>query len=96
MTEEMILEAREDIQNRWPENAEAVISACDAADKLNADSAEFLKHCFAAGGNWSAMFLSGIKALWPEVYEAIPADMGSNSFIPLCSVLILCGVDTSK
>lgn len=34
---------------------------------------EFLhKHCFAHGGNWIAMLLSGIKSAFPEHYAQMP------------------------
>ena len=33
---------------------------------------DFLKHCTACGGNWTRMLMSGIKALFPEYWEAMP------------------------
>lgn len=33
---------------------------------------EFITHCTACGGNWTRMMLSGIKALYPEYWEAMP------------------------
>lgn len=33
---------------------------------------EFLGHCTACGGNWTAMVLSGIQAVAPKVYEEMP------------------------
>lgn len=33
---------------------------------------EFLDKCTACGGNWTAMILSGIKNVAPEVYAALP------------------------
>ena len=29
----------------------------------------FMTHCTACGGNWTAMFMTGIKAVAPEVYD---------------------------
>ncbi len=33
---------------------------------------DFLGECTACGGNWTAMFMSGIKAVAPEIYDAMP------------------------
>jgi hypothetical protein len=35
---------------------------------------EFLTHCTACGGNWTAMMLSGIKKLFPEYWNSLPDD----------------------
>ena len=40
-------------------------------DKI-ANLDEFLCHCEACGGNWTAMFGSGIKVLWPNEYDELP------------------------
>lgn len=57
---------------------------------------EFLQDCSACGGNWGGMLLTGIKRRWPAVYDAIPEDMGIYAFGCICSVLMLCGVDTAN
>ena len=54
---------------------------------------DFLKHCTARGSNWCQMILTGIKALWPAVYDAIPDNMGVNAFSALTCVLILCDIE---
>lgn len=33
---------------------------------------EFLHHCTACGGNWTAMIMTGIKAVAPDVYASMP------------------------
>ena len=48
---------------------------------------EFMSHCVCCGGNWGAMFLSGIKKLYPEVYDAVPENLG---FLAWNCVCILC------
>ena len=66
---------------------------------FNGGTKEFLNHCVCCGGDWGAMFLSGIKKLYPCVYKAIPDDMGATSneaFINIIYVMMLCGVDTSR
>ena len=53
---------------------------------------EFLKTCTACGGNWGGMLLTGIDEQWPEVWKAIPDDMGHNAFDTILALLILLGV----
>lgn len=33
---------------------------------------DFLKHCAAYGGNWTSMFMTGIKEVSPSIYDAMP------------------------
>lgn len=40
--------------------------------KLNITMDEFMNNTLAYGGNWTAMLLSGVKAVYPELYEAMP------------------------
>ena len=96
MTKSMIEEACSKLREYWHESAEAVILACDKAEKFNGGTGEFLDNCICCGGNWNGMFLSGIRKLWPEVWASIPNDMGVFAFPAICYVLQLCGVDTSK
>ena len=35
---------------------------------------EFLSNCTTYGGNWAAMFMSGLKVCFPELYESLPED----------------------
>ena len=66
-----------------------------AIENDNTDSmplSEFLNHCTAMGGNWGGMLLTGIHELYPEVWKAIPADLGVDSFNCICAVLELCGI----
>ena len=85
-------EAMEFIRKWWPEDAENVISACANEQPFNGTQDEFLNHCTACGGNWGGMLLTGIKELWPKVYEAIPNNMGTMAFGCLCDTLVLLGV----
>lgn len=61
---------------------------------LNMQFDEFLNHCTACGGNWSAMLLSGLKIVHPRVYEAIPERMGMKSFFCIAATLRVLGVQT--
>ena len=33
---------------------------------------DFLNHCTVCGGNWTAMFLTGLKEVAPDIYNAMP------------------------
>lgn len=33
---------------------------------------EFLSSCTTYGGNWAAMFMSGIRECFPELYDSLP------------------------
>lgn len=82
----------ENILKHWGEQGKLVIEACNNANAKPMSNNEFLDHCIACGGNWCAMLLSGIKALYPEVYDAIPNEMGSKAFFCLVEVLELLNI----
>ena len=85
--------ACERIALSWGKQGNQVIEACRKATPFNDTFEGFLKHCTACGGNWGGLLLTGISELWPEVFDAIPDNMGCNSFLKLIDVLILCGVE---
>lgn len=93
------VEARRYILAQWgSDTGKKVLEAIDwYQDDIKAMSGdEFLSHCTACGGNWGGMFLSGIKELYPGVYEAIPEQMGRNAFFVICAVLNLLQVDFTE
>ena len=96
LTPNDLAEAREFLAEHWPDHAPAVLAACDNAKPFNGNLKEFLTHCTACGGNWGGMLLTGIAELWPEVWNAIPDDMGILAFACIMHTLQLCGVDTSE
>lgn len=96
ITYEMIQEAQTQIVEEWGEAGKRVIEEAANVVPFNGNSKQFLDHCTACGGNWGGMLLTGIHALYPTVWEAIPDDMGIFAWACICSVLILCGVDTSE
>ena len=53
---------------------------------------DFLSHCEARGGDWTGMIGSGIKALWPDDYAALP---DTFSFKQVLDILTKHGVDMS-
>ena len=96
ITATMIKDAHETIHTCWGAAGDKVIEACARVTPFNGTFDEFLKHCVCCGGNWGGMLLTGIKELYPDVWEAIPNDMGPLAFSCLCNTLVLCGVDTTE
>ena len=96
ITYKMINDAQEQLISCWGEAGQTVIEEAAKVVPFNGNSKDFLDHCIACGGNWSGMLLTGIQKLYPTVWEAIPNDMGASHFACICSVLVLCGVDTSE
>ena len=78
------------------DGADAVISAIESQKTTPMTMNEFLSHCTACGGNWGGMLLSGINKLYPEVYDAIPDEMGYNAFVCICTILNMLGVTTQE
>lgn len=56
----------------------------------------FLTMCTPCGGDWGQMFLTGIKELYPTIYNLIPDDMGLNPFVSLVELLNVLNIDTSE
>ena len=80
------LSARDFVANQWGIDVLAVIEEQDTTPMTQP---EFLNHCTACGGNWGGMLLTGIKALYPAVYNAIPDNMGHFAFRCICETLEL-------
>lgn len=95
ITCEMILAAQKSILEDWGDAGKKVIEEAAKINPFNGDSKAWLEHCVCCGGNWGGMFLSGLKKLYPTVWEAIPDDMGLFAMADILNTLILCGVDTS-
>ena len=91
-----IIDAQEMLVKHWGIHGERVIAETVRAERKPMTFTQFLDNCIACGGNWGNMLLTGIDKLWPNVWEAIPDDMGVQAWGCLCSVLVLCGVDTSE
>ena len=86
------------LRERWGDAADLVIAECSKVN-FNGNSGDFVKHCVACGGNWAGMLLTGIQALFPDVYAVIPEKLGRNgaeAFENVCCVLQLCGVNTAE
>lgn len=87
------MEGRELILNMWGED---VLKAIDSQDIIAMRGSEFLSHCTACGGNIGGLLLTGIKELYPEVYDAIPDDMGKKPFECICTVIELLQIHFGK
>ena len=96
MTYEDIIDAQNFLVKYWGEDGKRVIVEAQKATKCNISFKRFLDICTPCGGNLVGMILSGIRELWPDVWDAIPDDMGPFELHCLCLTLNLCGVDTSK
>ena len=88
-----IKEAQDILVEYWGNDGEKVIEECTRINPFNGSLETFLDHCICCGGNWNGMFLSGIKTLFPSVYDIIPDNMGNNAFSCICATMLLCGVD---
>ena len=96
ITFKMIQDAQNQIVESWGEEGKKVIEKCAQVVPFNNGNSAFVEHCLACGGNWGGMLLSGIQELYPEVWDAIPDDLGVFAFGNICSVLTLCGVDITE
>ena len=93
ITNETIAEAKERLIEYWGEDGKKVIAECAKVTPFHGRPRDFLDHCTAHSANWVRVVLSGIKELFPSVWEAIPDDMGMFAWMCVCSVLTLCGID---
>ena len=89
-----IEEAQRTLVENWGDQGKEVITLAFKARKFDGDTKAWLKFCTACGGNWGGMLLSGVRNLYPKVWDAIPDDMGVFAFASICSVLVLLGVRT--
>lgn len=81
------------LATEWGKDGEKVVAECFKADTDEMSCDEFLSICSACGGNWGGMLLSGVKRLYPEVWEAIPNDMGHDAWGCIIATLKLLKVD---
>lgn len=97
-TYDELKEAMDFLVEHWGEDGKRVIEAIlNRSDRNLAHGLSmkgFLESCTACGGNWGGMLLTGIKRLYPTVWEAIPDNMGDYAWPCICYTLLLCGVDT--
>ena len=91
-----IIDAQEILVKHWGSHGEQVIAETVRAERKVITFKQFRDNYTVYDGNWSGMLFNSIKKLWPDVWKFIPDDMGIYAWDCLCSVLTLCGVDTSE
>ena len=91
---DMIIKAQNNLVEDWGDDGKKVIVLCHQSERFCGNTKMFLSHCTCCGGDWGAMFLTGVRELYPDVWEAIPDDMGWRAFILIINVLQLLGVET--
>lgn len=69
--------------------SEGVMKAI-AQEKTDITQEDFINHCTACGGNWTAMIITGIKEIFPLTYAALP-DV-NYAFEDVCNVIYTLGV----
>lgn len=84
------MDAREVILKYWGND---VLTTIERSKPLAMSFDVFMKHCTACGGNWGGMLLTGIRELRPQVWDAIPDNMGSHAWLCITSVIELLGVE---
>lgn len=87
------LDSAETVIALWHEQGIKVVEECKKVEPFNGACKEFLEHCTTCGGDWGNMFLSGVKELYPNVWKAIPNNMGVFSFLGIAETLCLLGVN---
>ena len=81
------------LAKEWGKDGENVVAECFKANTRKMSCNDFLENCSACGGNWGGMLLTGVKRLYPEVWDAIPNDMGHNAWGCIIATLKLLKID---
>ena len=81
-----------DVLVAWGESGNDIINAA-FNDHSKITFSEFMRACSGCNGNWVDIIISGIDKTYPEVYSALPVNLGPDSLEILTKVLILCGVE---
>ena len=91
MTTKDFSEALDYVRTEWGDD---IIKEICFAEKKPMPLDEFFTYCTACGGNWGGMLLTGVRELYPAVWDAIPDNMGVNAFATICNLLFLLNIDT--
>lgn len=83
---------REYLEAVWGEDGTKVLTAIDTITTTPMTAKEFLEHCTTCGGNWGGMLLTGIRELYPTVWDVIPDDMGIYAWNAICSLCTLLNI----
>lgn len=86
-------EASAFIIKEWKDRGKSIVDYIETLDTSPKPLDKFWEHCTACGGDWGAMILTGIKELYPDLWDLIPDHMGIFAFSLLCEVLNLLGYE---
>lgn len=88
------------IIEHWGDAGKNVVAACKRVSPFGGSMEDFFDHCTGWGGRQTDVLLTGIRELFPEVFNVIPGNMDTQTLRGLSmnteclfSVLHLCGVD---
>lgn len=81
------------LAKEWGKAGEMVVEQCFKTDTKEMSCDEFLNNCSACGGNWGGMLLTGVKRLYPKVWDVIPNEMGYNAWGCIIATLKLLKID---
>lgn len=92
-----IIEAQNDLVKYWGDDGKKVIEMCFEWHTYNMSFKTFLSdYCTACGGDWGGMLLSGVRRLYPDVWDVIPNEMGCYAWVCICAVLTLLGIESEE
>ena len=75
----------------WKEKGIAIVEYIKTLNVTPQPMDNFLNHCTTCGGDWGDLLLSGLKELYPTIWELIPENMGIFGFAALCEIINLLG-----
>lgn len=75
----------------WKEKGVAIVEYIKTLNVIPQPMDNFLNYCTPCGGNWGGLLLSGLKELYPTIWELIPDNMGIFGFAALCGIVTLLG-----
>lgn len=88
-----IIKAKRNLVEHWGDAGKRVIEECAKATPYNNTFGKFLDEGIIYGGSGIGAILVGIRQLYPDVWDAMPDDMGDFVFADICFTLTLLGVD---
>lgn len=93
-------EVRDLLVNAWGDDVAGKVFA--EIDKVHTEPmavSDYMDKCTACGGDWGNMLLSGVKVLFPDVYNAVPDKLGKDgfdAFFNVCRLLQLLKIYSTK
>ena len=75
----------------WKEKGVAIVEYIKTLNIIPQPIDNFLNFCTPCGGDWGGLLLSGLKELYPTIWELVPDNMGVFGFTALCEIISLLG-----